>query len=113
VLSVTDVEKLKAAMGQEVVVEGIVRTSMWSNSGNVLNIFFEGVSPRSPTLMAVVFRDDRPKFDTAFNGDVAAAFSGARLHIKGKIVPYGGQNSRYAGWPQIILDDPAQVTIVP
>jgi hypothetical protein len=113
VLGVSEFDKLKAAIGQEVVVEGNVRTSTWSSTGNVLNIFFEGDAPRNPALLAIVYKDQRPKFDAAFNGDVAAAFAGARLHIKGRVVPYGGYSSRYTGWPEIILDDPAQVTIVP
>jgi hypothetical protein len=113
VISASDFETLKAAIGQEVVLEGDVQTSIWSNSGSVLNIFFEGDPPRSPALLAIVFKNKRAKFDAAFHGDSAGAFAGAHLHIKGKVVRYGGQSSRYTGWPQIILDDPAQVTIVP
>ncbi|HEY2841134.1 MAG TPA: hypothetical protein VGJ26_18405 [Pirellulales bacterium] len=113
VTSVTEFDKLKAEIGQEVVVEGNVHTCMWSNSGNVMTILFEGKTPRSPAIMAIVYKDFRPKFDAAFNGDVAATLAGTRLRIKGKIFRYGGQNPRYAGWPQLILEDPAQVTIVP
>jgi len=112
VLSAADLPALKAALGKDIVAEGFVRESLWSKKGKHLTIKFAGKSEQEVGLVCVVSHKDREAFDDAFDDDAAAAFSGARLRVRGKLVPYDGKVAELKGWPQIDLDDPKQVTIV-
>ena len=46
------------------------------------------------------------------DGDAAAAWTGAKVKVTGKIEEYGGKVESMKGRPQIILQNPEQVTIV-
>jgi eukaryotic-like serine/threonine-protein kinase len=110
VLAAADVGAIKAMTGQDIIVEGVVTDSAWSRTGKVMNIQFAGHG--TPGLFCCVFQAKRAAFDAAFGGDAAAQFSGARIRLRGKLVVYAGFDPALKGWPEIILDDPQQVTIV-
>jgi serine/threonine protein kinase/WD40 repeat protein len=112
VLAAENVDDLNQLMGKEVTVEGVVYQSLWSKNGNHMDIFFSGREDNAPALICVISSANRRKFDDAFNSDASSAFSGARLRVRGTLGPYSGKHAEYKGWPQIELDDPAQVTVV-
>jgi serine/threonine protein kinase/WD40 repeat protein len=112
ILAAAEIPVLKARISQDVVVEGVVANTAWSRSGKVMNIHFASVEEGKSGLFCCVFLKERAAFDAAFGGDVASAFSGARLRIRGTLVPYGGFDDSLKGGPELILSDPQQVTIV-
>jgi WD40 repeat protein/tetratricopeptide (TPR) repeat protein len=112
VLAAAELPVLTSLIGKEVVVEGVVSDSAWSRSGKVMNIRFAGVEEGKLGLFSCLFLKDRAAFDSAFGGDAAGAFSGARLRIRGALDHYGGFDFSLKGQPQMILTDPKQVTIV-
>jgi len=77
-----------------------------------MNIQFAGPREGTRGLFCCVFRIKREEFDAAFGGDAAGAFLGARLRLRGKLVVYAGFDEGLKGSPEIILNDPQQVTIV-
>jgi DNA/RNA endonuclease YhcR with UshA esterase domain len=108
-IAVTDNEAIKAKTGETITVEGVIDKAEWSRSGKVLNVSFKD-APQG--LLAVVFLKNKDKFNAAFNNDVAAAWTGAKVKVTGKIEEYGGMDEKMKGRPQIILVNPEQVTIV-
>jgi DNA/RNA endonuclease YhcR with UshA esterase domain len=108
-IAVTDVEAIKAKMGETITVEGTIDKAAWSNSGKVLNVSFKDAKQG---LLMVVFEKNKDKFNAAFGGDVAAAWTGAKVKVTGKIEEYGGKVESMKGRPQIILVNSEQVTIV-
>ena len=112
ILAAAEVPALLSQMGKEVVVEGVVADSAWSRSGKVMNIRFASVEEGKNGLFSCIFLKDRATFDGAFSGNVASAFSGAHLRLAGTLVLYGGFDEAMKGTPQMILTNPAQVTIV-
>ena len=111
VLRASDLKSLRSLIGKEVVVEGVVRSSLWSIQGKHLWIDFAGEGKTKIGLVCDISQKHRQAFDAVFGGDAANTFSAARLRIRGKLSVYSGDRAELAGWPEIILDDPAQVTI--
>ena len=109
VIAVTDGEAIKARMGQTVAVEGQVDKAEWSKSGKVLNVNFKNL-PQG--LLVVVFEKHKDKFNAAFDNDAAAAWTGAKVRVTGKVEEYGGKDEKMKGRPQIILQNPEQVVVV-
>ncbi|MEL7240195.1 MAG: hypothetical protein AAGK78_15160, partial [Planctomycetota bacterium] len=64
------------------------------------------------SFAAAIFAQNREDFDEAFNGDVGEALTGARVRLSGRVQEYGGRSDRYKGRPEIILNDPTQITIL-
>lgn len=110
VIAVGDKAALEANLNNDVIVEGKVSVAAWSNSGKVMNIQFEDAT--ESRFGAVVFLKNKEKIDTAFGGDATKAWTGAKLRVKGKLSEYGGKSEAMKGSLQIIITDPAQVTIV-
>ncbi len=111
VISATDTAALKAAIGQDVVVEGTIERAEWSRSGKVINIEFKGAS--ADGFIAVAFDRIRKKLDESFNGDFAKTMTGATVRLRGKLEASGAKDPKFANRPQLIISDPSQVTIVP
>jgi hypothetical protein len=111
VIDASDTVTVLAAMeaGGDVVVRGTVKLAEWSRSGKVMNIEFEDTGDKG--FLAVAFERNRAKLDAAFSGDAAKAFTGATLRLRGKIEPSGSKAERYAGRPQMVLNDTSAVTI--
>jgi len=109
----SDVARLRTLYGQDVTVEGRVAASAWSSTGKSMMINFTDASGGGNGMLAVLFKRDREAFDRAFDGDAAARFVGARVRITGKVENYGGYLTRWKDTPQIILDNPDQVTVLP
>jgi hypothetical protein len=108
-IDVTDTASLQAAVGEHVVVEGVVTSAEWSRSGKVMNVTFEGVSELD--FGVAMFERNRENFDEGFAGDFAGAITGERIRIRGELSEYGGRDERFAGRPEMILNSPSQVTI--
>ena len=103
VVSLADEQALKASMGKEVLVEGTVTDAQWSATGRVFLIKFkEGSETQFQGAFFSKIRDDMEK---AFNGDLSNAFEGAKIQIKGKL-------QTYRELPEILIDDPKQITIL-
>lgn len=107
-IEASDRAAVDAAMDQDVVIQGVVRSAEWSRTGRVMNIEFEGAEDG---LLAVVFDRTREAMDAGFGGDLAKALTGARVRLRGRIQPYGGRVEAMQGRPQIILEFPSQITI--
>jgi DNA/RNA endonuclease YhcR with UshA esterase domain len=105
----TDTAAIKEKMGEVVTVEGVVESAKWSGTGKVMNVFFKDARDG---LIVVVFEKNKENFNNAFDGDVAKAWDGAKVKVTGKIVEYGGKVESMQGRPQIILQNPEQVTVV-
>jgi hypothetical protein len=109
VLDAADKQAIAQHMGQEVVVVGQIATAAWSASGKVMNIDFVGAE--ESRMLAVVFERNRKTLDEMFNGDLAAALTGAKVRLMGRLQEYGGRDERWKGRPQIIIDRSSQITI--
>jgi DNA/RNA endonuclease YhcR with UshA esterase domain len=106
-IAATDKDALTAAVGKQVAVTGTITKAEWSKSGKVMNIELTD----SP-LMLVVFDRTKDQVNQAFDGDAAKTWTGAKVKITGKLAKYGGKAKEYEGRPQIIINDPKQLTIV-
>src|SRR3954466_15936645 len=60
-VKVDDADGLKAAMGQDVILEGVVSKAEWSSSGKVMQINFNGAEQTK--VIAVVFEKNKDKFN--------------------------------------------------
>jgi len=103
VVDVTDKSALDAAMNKEAVIEGVVESAAWSSSGKVMQIRFK--NSKETRFSAAVFDKHKSDFDAAFSGDITKALPGAKVRIRGTIKDYKGR-------PEIVIDVPAQITIV-
>jgi hypothetical protein len=106
-IDASDKAALDAAANKDVVVVGTIKKAKWSNSGKVMTIEFED----SP-LLAAVFEKNKDAINTAFEGDAAKKWTGAKVKLKGKLGKYGGQAKAYADHPQIVITKADQVTVV-
>ena len=106
-IDATDKAALDAAVGKDVVVVGTIKKAKWSASGKVMTVEFED----SP-LLAAVFEKNKDAINTAFEGDAAKKWTGAKVKLKGKLGKYGGQAKAYADHPQIVITKADQVTVV-
>ncbi len=111
-ISAADIPRLRSMIQTEVTVEGVVGLSSWSTSGKVLNIGFLNQQGEPEGMLCVIFKTNRQQFDAAFGGDAANTFANARLRVRGKIVRYAGYATKLKDWPEMILTDPSQVTIL-
>ena len=107
VVKADDEAGLKAAIGKEINVDGVVEKAEWSKSGKVMNIEF-----KDSVLLGAVFERDAKALNEAFNGDFAKAITGAKVRIKSKVENYGGKDKKLEGRPQIIIKKVYQVTIL-
>ena len=110
VVDAGDQAALTANLGKEVVVEGVVDRAAWSNSGKVMTIDFKDVDKSK--FGAVAFVKLKERLDKAFMGDAAKDFTGAKLRIRGTIAKYGGKVESLKDSLQVVITDPAVVTIV-
>lgn len=110
VVDAADKEAIAANMNKDVVLEGTVSRAEWSRSGAVMNIDFKGAD--ESRMLAVIFQRTRERMDEAFAGDIAKTLTGAKVRIRGRIVEYGGRAESFRGRPQIIINAPAQITIL-
>lgn len=110
IIQASDKDAISAAMGTDVVIEGVIESAAWSRSGKVMNIEFRDSA--DSRILAVMFERIRADVDTAFGGDVAKSLTGAKVRIKGTLRPYGGRSEAMKGRPQIIINDGNQITII-
>jgi hypothetical protein len=103
----TDKAALEGAANKGVVVTGTIAKAKWSSSGKVMTIEFEN----SP-LLGAVFERNKEAINTAFGGDAAKAWTGAKVKVKGKLGKYGGKVKQYEDRPQIVITKADQVTVV-
>lgn len=101
---------LSDRIGQTVIIEGVVASAAWSQTGKVMEIRFVGVTD-AKGFTAVVFDRNRKAMDEAFGGDLAKALNGATVRLKGKLRPYGGRAKSLEGRIEMTLDKPDQVTV--
>lgn len=100
-LSVDDTKAIEAKLGEKITVEGTVQESFWVR-GDVLMITFR---KEEEGFIAVSFRKHRKVLDEAFEKDVAKHLTGKRIRIRGTVKEY-----KYR--PQIVISDPAQLTVL-
>ncbi|MCC5850834.1 MAG: hypothetical protein JJU29_22320 [Verrucomicrobia bacterium] len=101
VLSVDDTEAIVNHMDREVIVEGKVHSAFWVRNQVMLITFRE----REEGFLAVVFAGNRRKLNEAFGGDMAKALGGKSVRISGTV-------SEYRSRPQIVIDEPEQLSIL-
>jgi hypothetical protein len=103
VVSLSDKQALDANVGKDIVVQGMVSDAQWSSTGRVFIIkFAEGDATQFQGAMFAKLRDDTEK---AFNGDLSNAFEGSKIQIEGKL-------QTYREHPEILINDPKQITIL-
>lgn len=107
VLPATDIPALRAAIGTEVSVEGDVADVILMRSGLATTIQLD--SGGGETLLAVVFASGAPAIESKLGGPLREQLLGKRIRLRGTLEPYGGRNPAWAGFPQIALEDPAQL----
>ncbi len=100
----TDTDKLLAADGQTVTVEGEVAKANWTKENKRFFIDFKGID-RDKGLTVTAAGKDKEKLDAGFDGDIAAKLKGAKVRITGKL-------EKYKDKPEIIILGPEQITIV-
>ncbi len=103
IIQASDAAAIKAAMGKQTTVEGVIASARWSASGKVMNIRFKDTTESK--FVAAIFEKDRKAFDDAFEGDAPRVLTGSKVRINGLIKEFRGN-------PEIVLKEPKQVTIV-
>lgn len=101
-LKVADSEGLKANLGREVTVTGVVAKAALSASGKVFRIEFE--SAQESGFLAVIFPANFAAFREQLGEDLSAALTGKNVVISGKLVDYKGK-------PEIVLSAPSQLKV--
>ena len=102
-----DKAALDGAANKDVVVTGTIKKAKWSSTGKVMTVEFED----SP-LMLAVFERSKEAINTAFGGDAAKKWTGAKVKVTGKLGKYGGKAKQYEDHPQIVITKAEQVTVV-
>lgn len=101
VVEVTDLETIKANVGNELNVRGKVSGTYKSRTGSVILINFEGVNR---DFVAAIEKDSIDAVNAGFSGDITAAVEGKTLLITGPIKLYKDK-------PQVVITKPEQVKI--
>jgi hypothetical protein len=110
VIDANDKTALNNSINAQVLVEGTIESASWSDTGKVMVAHFAETPDTHFT--AVLFKKQRPDFDTAFGGNVASALAGAKVRIKGELKLFGSKSGGGKKWPQIVLDHPENLTIL-
>ncbi len=98
-----DTAALLAAVGQEVMVEGTIRSMVWGPTGKAMFIAFEGTDASG--FFGVVFREFQQRLDDRFGGDMASNLTGAGIWLRGRVVLYQDR-------PEIQLSEPDQIEVI-
>lgn len=106
-LPATDIPALRAALGTEVAVEGDVADVILMRSGLATTIQLD--SGGGETLLAIVFASGAPAVESKLGGPLREQLLSKRIRLEGTLEPYGGRNPAWAGLPQLVLEDPAQL----
>jgi len=101
-INVTDLAKLSASPGTNVLVEGKISSAKPSSSGKVFIIDFHGAS--SNGFSAVIFPRALPKIKASLKGDPATILPEKTVEIRGKLQLYRNR-------PEIVINTPEQLTI--
>jgi DNA/RNA endonuclease YhcR with UshA esterase domain len=101
VIHATDKAAINAAM-MGVTVEGVVDNVSVTDS--VITINFQGTTDSQ--FYAVVLASGRQAVLAAFGNDLSAAITGKTVRVTGSVVPYRGR-------PEIVINNPEQLTVVP
>jgi len=99
----SDKAGLVAAMGKDVILEGVVDKAAWSSTGKVMQATFKDAG--DPKLQLAIFSAKRVQFDEAFNGDIAKTLRGAKVRVHGTLKDFKGS-------PEILLDNVSNLTIM-
>lgn len=99
-----------AAVGKDVIVQGVVSNAAWSSTGKVMNIEFRNAT--KSRFLAVLFERNRAKIDAGFGGDVAKTLTGAKVRLRGSLESYGGAVESMKGRPQLIINLGDQISIL-
>lgn len=102
-VDVSDKVAVDAAINKEVELEGVVKKAEWNSKGSVFFINFE--KSEDSKVMAVAFEKKREALEKSFAGDLSKSLTGARVRIRGKLIDYKGK-------PEVIIDQPSQITIL-
>lgn len=102
-VAVTDTEKIEAALGKELTIEGTVKRVGESKTRSILFINFEGLTRDGFTaiIRQRTLAGEYVKYDPEF----AAAFVGKKVRITGTV-------SEYRGGFQIQIFAPSQIAVV-
>ncbi|CAN5705006.1 hypothetical protein BH09PLA1_BH09PLA1_30000 [soil metagenome] len=102
-IDVSDKAAVEAAINKDVELEGVVSKAEWNSKGSVFFINFE--KAEESKVLAVAFEKKREALEKSFAGDLSKSLTGARVRIRGKLVDYKGK-------PEVIIDQPSQITIL-
>jgi hypothetical protein len=106
-ISASDTDGLSAALGREVMVEGIVSSAVWSKSKKVFLIEFG-----TPGFLAASFQASATNVLRSLGDESGGQFAGKRVQVKGAVAVYSGKDPKYADWLQIIVNQPDQLTFI-
>jgi DNA/RNA endonuclease YhcR with UshA esterase domain len=104
ILAATEGAAIRAQMGKSATVGGTVFRAQLSSTGRVFRIEFKDA--RESGFNSVIFERSYKLFRDKFGEDLSAAFTGKTVEITGVIEEYRGN-------PQIILNRPDQIRILP
>jgi len=103
VVSLSDRKALDANIGKDAIVEGTVSEAAWSASGKVFLIKFK--EGETTEFQGALFAKLREEMEKAFAGDLSNTFEGAKIRMTGKL-------QIYREHPEILINDPKQITIL-
>jgi WD40 repeat protein/DNA/RNA endonuclease YhcR with UshA esterase domain len=99
-----DHAELAAHLNAIVTIFGTVHTAAWSTNGAVFNLGFEKDDEQS--LLVVIFPKRRAEFERVLDGDLEKALTGKRIELWGKLQTWKNR-------PEIILESPTQLRLLP
>ena len=110
-LNAEDVPALKARLGDEVTLEGRVRSVTLVFARNAANIELEG--PDDAGVLVWVSWILYPKLTARLGEDLSAVLTGRTIRVTGRLGMYAGRSPELKNRVQLSLDDPAKFVILP
>jgi DNA/RNA endonuclease YhcR with UshA esterase domain/DNA-binding beta-propeller fold protein YncE len=110
-IDATNHPQLAAHLNSDVTVFGTVRTAAWTVNESIFNMDFEKDDEHG--LLVVIFPRNRAAFERSLGGDIEKALTGKTIELKGELVTYGGRVEAWKNRPQIILNSPSQLLLLP
>lgn len=110
-INATDHAQLAAHLDSAVTVLGTVRTASWTANESIFNMDFEDDDEHG--LLVCIFPKNRAAFERSLGGDIGKALSGKTIEVKGELQSYGGRVEEWMNRPQIILNTPSQLRLLP
>lgn len=105
----TKKDQIDAAVGKNVVVSGTIASATWTASGKTLQVMFKD-GPDDFRMIA--YGKNREALDKAFGGDIAAALTGKRVEISGKLKKYAGSVEKWKKYTDLYVGKADQIKVI-